>query len=229
MGNLDIFNKLKNTPKEARKTIEAGRLAGFTDINPMHRIKRLTEVFGACGTGWKPVVTKTQILEGGKKYYEKGKGETYRVEECTEVCVFMDLLLYYRKEDGEWSDGVPGFGGANIVTAEKFAPYTDNDAFKKAFTDALGNACKNLGMSADIYYSKDENSKYGDCSSEEVDAFKTYVTKSESLKIVNKAKEKWGAEAPEKCSEILKKYGATSTLEVLQIYLDSVLKEIENA
>jgi hypothetical protein len=223
-----IFDQLKTTPKNAQKTIEAGRLAGYTDINPMWRIKRLTEVFGACGVGWKYEVINRQIIDGGVKYYEKGKGDTYRVETCIEKCAFIDILLFYKTDEGAWSEGVFGTGGSHYVSAEKYAPFTDNDCWKKALTDAIGNACKNLCMSADIYYEKDINSKYE--TTDDEDLFKKVVTKSESLKIVNASREKWGHQAAEKCGELLKtKYGVTSTLEVLQIYLPAVLDDIKNA
>jgi hypothetical protein len=229
MDNMFIFNQVKTTPKTAQKIIEGGRLSGYTDINPMWRIKKLTEVFGACGVGWKYEVINRQVIDGSTHSYEKGKGETYRVEECVEKCVFIDILLFYKTDKGEWSDGVFGTGGANFVTAEKYAPYVDNDCWKKALTDAIGNACKNLGMSADIYFSKDDNSKY-EVGEEDDDAFKKTVTKQESMKIVNAAREKWGSQAAEKCAEILeKKYGVKSTLEVLQIYLPNVLEDIKDA
>jgi hypothetical protein len=65
---------------------------------------------------------------------------------------------------------------------------------------------------------------------EDDDAFKKTVTKQESMKIVNAAREKWGSHAAEKCAEILeKKYGVKSTLEVLQIYLPNVLEDIKDA
>lgn len=233
MENMRIYNKVKKTPDSAQKKIEGGRLSGYTDINPMWRIKMLTELFGPCGEGWKPVITRQEMVDGPTHYYEKGKGENIRIEECVEKCVFIDLLLFYKKDDGVWSDGVPGMGGANFITAEKFSPYMDNDCWKKAFTDALGNACKNLGFSADIYFSKDQNngeSKYDTKDPDDDDLFKKTVTYSESMQIVNAAREKWGHQAAENCSEILKKkYGVTSTLEVLQIYLPNVLDDIKNA
>jgi hypothetical protein len=47
MENLYIYNKVAEVPKNAQKLIGAGRLKGMTDINPMWRIKALTEQFGA--------------------------------------------------------------------------------------------------------------------------------------------------------------------------------------
>ena len=52
MDNLRIYNAVRAVPKEAQKPIGAGRLKGMTDINPMWRIKCLTEQFGVCGFGW---------------------------------------------------------------------------------------------------------------------------------------------------------------------------------
>ena len=44
-GNLSIYERMRSVPAEAKKAIEAGRLKGKSDINPMWRIKKLTEVF----------------------------------------------------------------------------------------------------------------------------------------------------------------------------------------
>ena len=142
MANTDIWGKLENTPKEAQKEIGAGRLKGFTDINPMWRFKRLTELFGPCGIGWKYEITEKQIVPGANG----------------EAKAFVDILLYY-KWNGEWSDGVPGTGGSSLVSAEKSGLYTNDECYKMALSDAIGTACKALGMSADIYFSKDR-SKY---------------------------------------------------------------------
>lgn len=45
MENLEIYEKIKEVPKEARKKITGGRLVGMTDIKPMWRIEKLTEIF----------------------------------------------------------------------------------------------------------------------------------------------------------------------------------------
>ena len=50
--NMRIFNAVRECPQDALKTIQAGRLKGKSDINPMLRIKKLTELYGPCGTGW---------------------------------------------------------------------------------------------------------------------------------------------------------------------------------
>ena len=50
--NMRIYNAVRAVPEEAKRAITAGRLKGKTDINPMWRIKALTELFGPCGDGW---------------------------------------------------------------------------------------------------------------------------------------------------------------------------------
>lgn len=142
MENMTIWQALESTPKEAQKEISAGRLKGFTDINPMWRLKRLTEVFGPCGIGWRYVITNSYVLPGAND----------------EIAAFVEILLYH-KQNGEWSDGVPGLGGSMFVAKERSGMHTSDECFKMALSDAIGTACKALGMSADIYFSKDR-SKY---------------------------------------------------------------------
>lgn len=137
-NNMTLFEQLRTTPQEARKEIAAGRLKGFTDINPMWRFKRLTEVFGPCGIGWKYEIVSQRLQQGNG---------------C-EIAAFVDVLLYY-KWDGQWSEGIPGIGGSAFVAAERSGPHTSDECFKMALTDAIGTACKALGMSADIYFQKD--------------------------------------------------------------------------
>jgi hypothetical protein len=142
MTNMELFVKFESTPDEAKKPINAGRLKGFTDINPMWRFKRLTEVFGPVGVGWKFEITNQRIVAGANG----------------EMAAFVDILLYY-KYCGAWSDGIPGVGGSSFVAKESKGLYTSDECFKMALSDAIGTACKALGMSADIYFSKDR-SKY---------------------------------------------------------------------
>lgn len=142
MANLDIYNAVRTVPKEAIKPIQAGRLKGMSDINPMWRIKVMTEQFGVCGIGWKPKIIR-QWLESGAN---------------GEIGAFVEIELCI-KQNGEWSDGIPGVGGSKFVSKEANGLYTDDECFKKAYTDALSVACKALGVAADVYFEKD-STKY---------------------------------------------------------------------
>lgn len=137
MDNLAIYNKVRQVPDEAKKRITGGRLNGMTDINPMWRIKAMTELFGPCGTGWKYVITRREMVPDGSG----------------QVAAFMDIDLYYRDGDG-WSEPIPGTGGSMFITEEKGGLYTSDECYKMALTDALSVACKALGVGADVYWEK---------------------------------------------------------------------------
>lgn len=138
MDNLTIYNGVRNVPDSAKRRIEAGRLKGKTDINPMWRIKALTEKFGPCGFGWKYVITDKRLEQGANG----------------EVAAFLDIDLFV-KADGVWSDAIPGTGGSAFVAKEKNGPYTSDECFKMALTDAISVACKALGFGADVYWEAD--------------------------------------------------------------------------
>lgn len=138
MDNLSFYNKLKTVPPEAKKPIGGGRLKGMTDINPMWRIKVITEQFGPCGIGWYYTIEE-QWIENGAGVEQKA---------------FCNINFYY-KHDGEWSMPIPGTGGADFVAQEKNGPFTSDECFKMALTDALSVALKSLGVAADVYFEKD--------------------------------------------------------------------------
>lgn len=139
MDNLSLYNRFRCVPEEAKKTIQGGKLNGFTDINPMWRIKMLTSEFGECGFGW---------------YIEEV--ERWKEECGQEVAVFIKINLYV-KRNNEWSAPIMGVGGSKMVQVFKGGSVVDfsDEAYKMALTDAISIACKSLGMAADVYFAKD--------------------------------------------------------------------------
>jgi hypothetical protein len=137
--NLNLYNSLKEVPGNAKKPIEAGRLKGKTDINPMWRIKALTEQFGPCGIGW-----KVEILEERLEPAPNG-----------EIAAFVKINLYF-KHNNEWSEAIPGTGGSSFVANEKNGPYVSDECFKMAYTDAISVACKMIGAGASVYWEADQ-------------------------------------------------------------------------
>lgn len=147
MDNLDYYNKLKEVPQQALRQIQSGRLRGKSDINPMWRIKAMTEQFGVCGIGWKYVITKQWT-------------ETFG----SEVKAYCNIDLFI-KVNGEWSDAIQGTGGSSEVTMESKGAYVSDECYKMALTDALSVAMKALGVAADVYFEAgkdiiDTDSKY---------------------------------------------------------------------
>ena len=137
--NLRFYEQLRKVPQEALKPIMAGRLKGKSDINPVWRIQAMTNAFGACGIGWKYEITKQWQ-------------ETYGQE----VKAFTNINLYI-KVDGEWSEPIPGTGGATLVEMSKSGAYVNDEGFKMSLTDALSVSMKSLGVAADVYFASDAN------------------------------------------------------------------------
>lgn len=170
-NKMEIYNEFRQVPKEAQKTIGAGRLKGFTDINPQWRIQALTEAFGACGIGWKYKITDKRIIEGADGV----------------SCAFVDIDLYF-KHEGEWSGAIPGTGGSSFVASERNGLYTSDECFKMALTDAISVACKALGIGADIYWA-DGRTKYNNETKAEPKA-EPKAQKTPRERLIAKLKEK---------------------------------------
>ena len=142
---MKYWETFSRPPKSALKTIKGGRLNGMTDINPMWRYQVMTETFGPCGIGWKFDILDLWLEPAGNE----------------EVLAFAKINLYI-KEDGNWSEAIPGAGGSKMVANEVRGLHNNDECYKMAVTDALGTAMKLLGLGADIYAGLWDGSKYVD-------------------------------------------------------------------
>lgn len=134
--NLRFYARACDVPGDALKKIQAGRLKGMSDVNPMWRMKRMTEIFGPVGFGWKYTIDR---------FWAETYGE--------EVKCFCNVSLYVRDpETKEWSDAIQGCGGSAIVSIERNGRYVNDEGYKMALTDALSIAMKPLGIGADVWY-----------------------------------------------------------------------------
>ena len=130
--NLRFYTEGCEVPADALKPIKAGRLRGMSDVNPMWRMKRMTEIFGPVGFGWRYEIVKQWT-------------ETYG----NEVKCFCNVHLFVRDpETREWSAPIPGCGGSAIVTMESKGAYVNDEGYKMALTDALSI----LGIGGNIWY-----------------------------------------------------------------------------
>lgn len=133
---LAIYNQLRMVPEEAQKQFNSGRFNG-TDINPMWRIEKLTETFGACGTGW---------------YFSR---PDFAVECDGNVKTIHCTVALYININGEWSQPIWGVGGNTLASVNKDGRLVVcDDGYKMAYTDAQSNATKLLGLGADVWFSK---------------------------------------------------------------------------
>jgi|GEM_PF-2951212 len=135
-----MWDRMATPPKSALKEIKGGDLgaAGLSMIDPMWRYRALTNEFGPCGKGWKySIVSKWETEAKGKWW----SGTVTNVE----------VLFYYRMEDGEWSEPIPAFGSSRL---------TSDEALKGALTDAISVATKMIGVAADVYMGYWDGNKY---------------------------------------------------------------------
>lgn len=132
--NMKLYEALATPPNDAVKTIGAGKLKGFSDINPQWRYEALTNIFGPCGIGWKYTIDDVH-----EKEVSTG-----------ELMVFVKVSLYIKDKEN-WSAPIPAYGGDYLIKKDKNGIHGNDEAMKMAVTDALGTACKMIGVAADIY------------------------------------------------------------------------------
>lgn len=138
MEKMTIYNAVRSVPQEAQKEFNNGRFRG-TDINPMWRIKTLTEQFGPAGFGW---------------YIDNVSFEDKVVAGETLTICQLDLFV---KIGDEWSKPIHGVGGNRTSTKTSSGnTMISDEAEKMAYTDAISVACKALGIGADVYYQADK-------------------------------------------------------------------------
>jgi hypothetical protein len=142
--NLGIWNVLGRTdPEHTKKFTRGGGFKG-TAIKPIYTDRKMTEKFGPCGQGWGVSEPQFQMVPGSDG----------------QVAVYCWLSIWFVDEGGKRSDPIPGVGGDFVIKKFSSGLTTDDEAFKKAFTDAIGNAMKHLGMSADVHMGLFDDSKY---------------------------------------------------------------------
>lgn len=139
---LAIWNQVATT--DPKHTKEVSQRGGFTSIDAMYNIQRATEVFGPVGRGW-GYRTKNQTLLVGK--------------DKDQALAIVDLAVWHA--DPLDPDKIYNFGpirATNVLIDAKGR--IDEDAFKKAMTDALTKGLSHLGFSADVFLGKFDDDRY---------------------------------------------------------------------
>ena len=170
--NMKIYEGHREAPKEALKTLQAGRLKGMSDINPQWRIEALTETYGLYGVGWFVQIKGDEFVD---------------LPETQEKMIFLTLELYVRDwsipDEYKWFGPAIGIGGDYVIVRDKNGVHGNDEAYAMAMTDALGKAAKLFGIANDIYRGKFD-SKYG-WRDENARKEKQQEIKSESYQIRN--------------------------------------------
>ena len=134
-NKMDIWNAVcKTDPKHTKQVNQRG---GFTSIDAMYQVQRATEQFGPCGQGW-------------------GYTCEYSTLDTSDgLVVFCDLVLWWGDPKANYFGPVRG---CNSLVSGKGR--LDEDAPKKAMTDALTKALSHLGFSADVFLGLYDDNKY---------------------------------------------------------------------
>jgi hypothetical protein len=149
-AKMRIWNALgKTDPAHTKQFSRAGGFKG-TAIKPIWITQRLTELFGPCGTGWGFEKPDFQLVEAA------GEVLVY----CTVTAWYIDPNQADNPNALSKTGRVYGVGGDKVVAKRQSGLFTDDEAYKKAFTDALGNAFKFVGIGADVHMGLFDDSKY---------------------------------------------------------------------
>lgn len=138
--NTKLWDMLGRTdPAHTKKFKRAGGFEG-TAIKPIWSYRRMTEEFGPCGVGWGVGEPSFQVVPGPEG----------------EMLVFCTASVWH----GTRENVVYGVGGDKAVGKNKYGLSTDDEAFKKAYTDAVTNALKMIGVGADVHMGLYDDNKY---------------------------------------------------------------------
>lgn len=138
--NSKLWDILGRTdPKHTKKFKRSGGFEG-TAIKPIWSYRRMTEEFGPCGVGWGVGEPSFQVVPGPDG----------------EMLVYCTAAIWH----GARENIVYGVGGDKAVGKNKYGLVTDDEAFKKAYTDAVTNALKMIGVAADVHMGLYDDNKY---------------------------------------------------------------------
>lgn len=132
--NFRIWDQVKNTNPKYTKPFSKFGGKQLTTIDPMYQIQVMTGLFGPVGSGW--------AYDVNYVYTDKN--------------VFAEVKVRY-KEKSNWFE----YGPVSSVQAlYKKNGGLDDEAPKKAMTDAMTKAFSHLGISADVFLGLFDNNKY---------------------------------------------------------------------
>lgn len=150
LDNLRHWEFLRKVDPEHTKKFDRGRFKG-TAVKPIWIIKRMTELFGPVGEGWGTTEPQYTTCSG----------------ESRELLVYCTVGVWHAT-NGKRSEIFYGVGGDKVTTHIKANEqynrperWENNDeAFKAAYTDAISNALKLLGVAADVHMGLFDDHKY---------------------------------------------------------------------
>lgn len=191
--NMRVWSVLEKTnPEQTKAFTRSGGFKG-TAVKPIYCDQRMTELFGPCGEGWGINEPNFQVVPTEK-----------------EILVYCTVSIWH----GSRENTVFGVGGDKVVAMQSNGAKTSDEAFKMAFTDAIGNAYKHIGMSADIHMGRFDDAKYV----------------AEMQKEADEAKKAGKPEEPphvKQAQTIIHKAASITSHEEYEAYYDGIVPQLE--
>ena len=143
MSKTALWDRVCRTDPQAVKAITGKQYQGNSP-KPYYIVRRLTEEFGPCGTGW----GFTILSERMERLTDK------------DVLHIAAVRLWYIDSEGKRGE-FDQMGQTKAVYAKKDGGLmVDEDAPKKSVTDALVKCASYLGFAGDIFSGRWDDSKY---------------------------------------------------------------------
>lgn len=175
-NNMELWDAVSKTDPAHTKQVSFGRK--FTAIDAHYQIREMTRHFGPVGKGWRYKVEYNTIQVGEHhlacadvvlEWRDEEEVRTFGpVRGCDTLYtppppVDMAAMQERLRDATTRSDGgfnAKGFENALRSLSKSLAPRIDNDAFKKATTDALTKLISHLGFNADVFMGQFDDNKY---------------------------------------------------------------------
>jgi hypothetical protein len=139
--NMRFWKEVCVTDPHHTKGVQKGRK--FTAVDAQYQVQRATEIFGPVGEGW-----------GYQVHYEF---TTHDLAPPMEPFVTAYVTVWHGDVNNRFG---PVCAIHPLVARYKSGAQFDDDAPKKAMTDALTKALSHLGFSADVFLGKYDDNKY---------------------------------------------------------------------
>ena len=180
VANLELWDRLFPTDPSQTKTFRrAGGFSG-TAIKPMWMVMRATEEFGPIGKGWG---------------WQEIEHKIYTMTNEQAVW-FSKVVVWYRQGEQTFQVG-PQWGATELVArrGEAKTLFMDEEAAKKAVTDAVTKCLSYLGLAGDVHMGLFDDSKY--VAERKIEERKEREAEAEQERKAKKAAAKKSEEDPE--------------------------------
>ena len=137
-NNLDLWNRFADIDPAFTKPITGKDYRG-TSPNPHYVIQCLTEMFGPVGVGYGWEVEQDEFTPIGE-----------------EVLHWCRIRFWHTDR----SNGFSAYGQTKALMKTKNGLRLDEDAPKKSLTDAITKAASQIGIAANIFLGRWDDSKY---------------------------------------------------------------------